>query len=66
MAGRYRAEDYIRGTIVPLDQSATSLGGDHIFIHIEKKHHPTRSEEEQTVEMICRPTVKSHHLLMCI
>ena len=33
--------------------------GYHISIHIEKKHHPTRSEEEQTVVMIC-------HLLMCI
>ncbi len=53
--GRYGAEVYIRGTIVPLDHSATTLGEDHISIHIEKKHHPTRSEEEQTVETICRP-----------
>jgi hypothetical protein len=58
MVGRYRAEVYIRGTIVPLDHSATTLGGDHISIHIEKKCHPTRSEEEQTVAMICRPNSK--------
>jgi hypothetical protein len=58
MAGRYGAEVYIRGTTVPLDHSATTLGGDHISIHIEKKHHPTRPEEEQTVEMICSPNSK--------
>jgi hypothetical protein len=58
MAGWYGAEVYIRGTIVPLDHSATTLGEDHISIHIEKKHHPTSSEEEQTVEMICRPNSK--------
>jgi hypothetical protein len=39
MAGWYGAEVYIRGTIVPLDHSATTLGEDHISIRIEKKHH---------------------------
>jgi hypothetical protein len=58
MAGRFRAGVYIRGTVVPFYRSATTPGGDHISIHIEKKHHPTRSEEEQTVEMICRPNSK--------
>ncbi len=55
MAGRYGAGVYIRGTVVPFYHSATTLGEDHISIHIEKKHHPTRSEEEQTVVKICRP-----------
>jgi hypothetical protein len=45
MAGRYGAEVYIRGTIVPLDHSAHTLGGDHTSRHIEKKNHQ-RSEEE--------------------
>jgi len=58
MAGRYGARVYIKGTVVPYYHSATTPGGDHISIHIEKKHHPTRSEEEQTVEMICRPNSK--------
>ena len=58
MAGRYGAGVYIRGTVVPFYFSATTSGGDHISIHIEKKHHPTRSEKEQTVEMICRPNSK--------
>ncbi len=55
MAGWYGAGVYIWGTIVTFYHSATTSGGDHISIHIEKKHHPTRSDEEQTVEMICRP-----------
>jgi hypothetical protein len=38
MAGRYEAEVYIRGTVVPVHHSATTLGEDHISIHIEKKH----------------------------
>ncbi len=38
MAGRYGARVDIRGTIVPLPPSAT-LGGDHTFRHIEKKHY---------------------------
>jgi hypothetical protein len=48
----------IHGRPVPFYHSATTSGEDHISIHIEKKHHPTRSEEEQTVEMICRPNSK--------
>ena len=48
MAGRYGAEVYIRMTVVPLDHSAYTLGGDHNSRHIEE-------EEEQTVVMICRP-----------
>ncbi len=39
MAGRYRAEVYIRGTVVPFHHPATSLGEDHISIHQEKKHY---------------------------
>ncbi len=39
MAGRYGAEVYIRGTVVPLHHSAYTLGGDHTSRHIEKKHH---------------------------
>jgi hypothetical protein len=60
MAGWYRAGVYIRGTVVPFYHSTTTPGGDHISIHIEKKHHPTRSEEEQTVEM----KVSSVHTLL--
>ena len=33
MAGRYRAEVYIRGTVVPFYHSAATLGEDHISIH---------------------------------
>jgi hypothetical protein len=58
MAGRYGAGVYIRGTVVPFYHSATTLAGDHISIHIERKHHPMRSEEEQTDVMICRPNSK--------
>ncbi len=61
MAGQYGARVYIRNPCVPFYHSATTSGGDHIAIHIEKKHHPTRSEEEQTVEMICRPNSKKGH-----
>ncbi len=39
MAGRYGAEVYIRGTVVLLHHSATTLGGDHTSRHIEKKHY---------------------------
>ncbi len=39
MAGRYGAEVYIRGTVVPVHHSAYTLGGDHTSRHIEKKHH---------------------------
>jgi hypothetical protein len=61
MAGRYGAGVYIRNPCVPSHHSAATPGGDHISIHIEKKHHPTRSEGEQTVEMICRPNSKKGH-----
>jgi hypothetical protein len=39
MVGRYGAEVYIRGTVVPLHHSATTLGGVHTSRHIEKKHY---------------------------
>jgi hypothetical protein len=39
MAGRYGARVDIRGTVVPLPHSATTLGGDHTSRHIEKKHY---------------------------
>ncbi len=39
MAALYGAEVYMRGTVVPFYHSATTLGDDHISIHIEKKHH---------------------------
>jgi hypothetical protein len=39
MAGRYGAEVYIRGTVVPLHHSAATLGEDHISIHRGKKHY---------------------------
>jgi hypothetical protein len=55
MAGWYGARVYIRNPCVPSHHSAATPGGDHTSIHIEKKHHPLRSEGEQTVEMICRP-----------
>jgi hypothetical protein len=45
----------LRNPCVPSYHSAATSGGDHISSHIEKKHHPTRSEGEQTVEMIFRP-----------
>jgi hypothetical protein len=55
MTGRYGAEVYIRGTVVLLDHSAATLGEDHISIPKREETLPTRSEEEQTVVMICRP-----------
>ncbi len=39
MAGRYGAEVYIRGTVVPIDHSAATLGGGHTSIHQGKKHY---------------------------
>jgi hypothetical protein len=39
MAGWYGAEVDIRRTIVPFPHSASTLGEDHISIHIEKKHY---------------------------
>jgi hypothetical protein len=39
MADRYGARVYIRETTVPLHHSATTLGGEHTFRHIEKKHY---------------------------
>jgi len=59
--GRYGARVYIRNPCVPFHHSAATPKGDHTSIQIEKKHHPTRSEEEQTVEMICRPNSKKGH-----
>jgi hypothetical protein len=38
-AGRHGARVDIRRTIVPLPQSATTLGGDHTSRHIEEKHY---------------------------
>jgi hypothetical protein len=55
MAGRSGARVYIKNPCVPSYHSAATSGGDHISSHIEKKHHPMKSEGEQTVEMICRP-----------
>jgi hypothetical protein len=57
MARRYGAGVDIRKTSVPPPHSATTLGGDHTFRHIEKKHYQ-RSEEEQTVVRICRLNIK--------
>jgi hypothetical protein len=48
MAGRYGTGVYIRNPCVPFHHSVATPGGDHTSIHIEKKHHPTRSEEERT------------------
>ncbi len=39
MVGRYGAEVYIRGTVVPLHYSAATIGEDHISIHRGKKHY---------------------------
>jgi len=39
MAGRYGAEVYVRGTVVPLDHSAATIGGGHTSIHQGKKHY---------------------------
>ncbi len=39
MAGRYGAEVYIRGTVVPFYHSAATLGEDHISVHQGKKHY---------------------------
>jgi hypothetical protein len=47
MAGWYGAEVYIRGTVVPFYHSATTLGEDHISIHIEKKHHQRDQRENR-------------------
>jgi len=39
MAGQYGTRVDIRRTIVLLPRSATILGDDHTFRHIEKKHY---------------------------
>jgi hypothetical protein len=39
MAGWYGTGVYIRKTSVPPPHSATTLGGDHTFRHIEKKYY---------------------------
>jgi hypothetical protein len=66
MAGRYGTGVYKRNPCVPSYHSAATPGGDHTSMHIEKKHHPMRSEEEKTVEMICTPNSKGHYSLMYI
>jgi hypothetical protein len=38
MAGRYRTGVYIRNLSVPSPHSASTLGSDHTFRHIEKKN----------------------------
>ncbi len=58
MADRYGARVDITGTTVPLPHSATTLGGDHTFRHIEK-----RSEEEQTVVKTGRLNSKRTQLI---
>jgi hypothetical protein len=44
MAGRYGTEVYIRNLSVPSPHSATTVGGDHTFRHIEKKYTCTTNE----------------------
>jgi len=38
MAGRYGTRVYIRNPCVPSTHSATKLGGDHTFRHIERRN----------------------------
>ncbi len=38
MAGRYGTKVYIRNLSVSSTQSATKLGGDHTFRHIERRN----------------------------
>ena len=38
MAGRYGTRVYIRNLNVPSTHSATKLGGDHTFRHIERRN----------------------------
>ncbi len=61
MVGRYGARVGIRGTIVPLPHSATTLGGDHTFGHIEKKHYQQDQRKNRLVKT-CRPNSKRTQL----
>jgi hypothetical protein len=54
MAGRYGAEVYIRGTVVPFHHSAYTIGGGPHLQTYREETPPTRLEEEQTVVMSCR------------
>jgi hypothetical protein len=58
--GPYGAEIYIRGTSRPL--SLYTRRRPHLQTHREETP-PTRSEEEQTVVMICRPNSKRTPLI---
>ncbi len=54
----YGARVYIRNPCVPSYHSAATSGGDHISSHIEKKHHPTRSEGEHCWDDLKAKTVR--------
>jgi hypothetical protein len=62
MAGRYGAGVDIRRTIIPFPHSASTLGEDHISIHIEKKHYQRDKKKEQNVVKTCRPNSKRTQL----
>ncbi len=66
MAGRYGARVYIRNPCVPSYHSAATSGGDHIALHIEKKHHPTRSEGKQLLWWFAGQNSKKDTTFQCV
>jgi hypothetical protein len=55
MAGRYGTGVYMRNLSVPSTHSATTLGGDHTFRHIEKKHYQRDQRKNRLLWRTCRP-----------
>jgi hypothetical protein len=62
MAGRYGTGVYIRNLSVPSTHSATTLGGDHTFRHIEKKHYQGDQRKNRLCEELAGQTVKRTQL----
>jgi hypothetical protein len=61
MAGRYGTGVYIRNLCVPSTHSATTLGGDHTFRHIERKDYQ-RDQRKNCCEELAGQTVKRNQL----
>jgi hypothetical protein len=62
MAGRYGIGVYLRNLSVPSTHSATTLGGDHTFRHIEKKHYQRDQRRTDSCEELAGQTVQRTQL----
>ena len=67
MAGRYGTGVYIRNFSVPSTHSATTLGGDHTFRHIEKRNTTNEIRgRSDCCEELAGQTVKRNQLSMIV